>query len=55
MAADKKHALGKLNWVLPIETGVAIRADVPPEIVEVGLAAALRRAPILRGFEPSPA
>jgi shikimate kinase / 3-dehydroquinate synthase len=55
MAADKKHALGKLNWVLPIETGVAIRTDVPPEIVDVGLAAALRRAPILRGFEPSPA
>ncbi len=55
MAADKKHALGKLSWVLPIETGVAIRTDVPPEIVDVGLAAALRQAPILRGFEPSPA
>jgi len=53
MAADKKHALGRLSWVLPTELGVAIRSDVPPEIVDVGLAAALRMAPILRGFEMS--
>jgi shikimate kinase / 3-dehydroquinate synthase len=42
IAADKKHARGRLSWVLPTETGVAIRSDVPPEAVDAGLAAALR-------------
>ncbi len=42
MAADKKHALGRLNWVLPTESGVVIRSDVPPAAIEAGLAAALR-------------
>jgi 3-dehydroquinate synthase len=45
MATDKKHATGRLNWVLPTESGVAVRSDVPPEAVEAGLAAALRLAP----------
>lgn len=45
MAADKKHARGSLNWVLPAELGVEIRADVPPEVVDIGLAAALQLAP----------
>ena len=44
MASDKKHALGKLNWVLPTESGVAIRSDVPAAAVQAGLAAALRLA-----------
>jgi 3-dehydroquinate synthetase len=44
MATDKKHALGRLNWVLPTESGVIIRSDVPAEAVEAGLAAALRPA-----------
>jgi 3-dehydroquinate synthase len=44
MATDKKHATGRLSWVLPTETGVVIRSDVPPEAVEAGLAAALRVA-----------
>jgi 3-dehydroquinate synthetase/shikimate kinase len=42
MASDKKHAMGRLNWVLPTESGVVIRSDVPPGAVEAGLAAALR-------------
>ncbi len=42
MATDKKHALGRLNWVLPTETGVVTRSDVPPAAVEAGLTAALR-------------
>jgi shikimate kinase/3-dehydroquinate synthase len=42
MATDKKHATGRLTWVLPTETGVVVRSDVPPEAVEAGLAAALR-------------
>jgi shikimate kinase/3-dehydroquinate synthase len=42
MAADKKHALGRLSWVLPTDTGVTVSADVPAEAVAAGLAAALR-------------
>jgi shikimate kinase/3-dehydroquinate synthase len=42
MAADKKHALGKLNWILPTDTGVVARADVPPAAIEAGISAALR-------------
>jgi 3-dehydroquinate synthase len=53
MATDKKHALGRLSWVLPTDVGVAVRSDVPAEVVDVGLAAALRTAPILSGFETS--
>jgi shikimate kinase/3-dehydroquinate synthase len=34
LAADKKHASGKLRWVLPDETGVVVRSDVPDEVVE---------------------
>jgi shikimate kinase/3-dehydroquinate synthase len=45
MATDKKHATGRLSWVLPTETGVTVRSDVPPEAVEAGLAAALRMKP----------
>jgi 3-dehydroquinate synthase len=43
-AMDKKHSMGKLSWVLPTETGVTIRSDVPAAAVEAGLAAALRTA-----------
>jgi 3-dehydroquinate synthetase len=53
MSTDKKHAQGQLSWILPTDDGVAIRSDVPSEIVDVGLAAALRTAPVLRGFEMS--
>jgi 3-dehydroquinate synthase len=42
MATDKKHALGRLNWVLPTESGVTIRPDVAADSVDQGLAAALR-------------
>jgi 3-dehydroquinate synthase len=42
MASDKKHALGKLNWILPTDTGVVVRSDVPPAAVEAGISAALR-------------
>ncbi len=45
IATDKKHAHGSLNWVLPTETDVVIRSDVPGEAVETGLAAALHLAP----------
>jgi shikimate kinase/3-dehydroquinate synthase len=42
MAVDKKHTLGRLSWVLPTATGVAVRSDVPAEAIAAGLAAALR-------------
>jgi shikimate kinase / 3-dehydroquinate synthase len=42
MATDKKHTLGRLSWVLPTATGVAVRSDVPAEAIAAGLAAALR-------------
>jgi len=34
MGADKKHSGGLLRWVLPTETGVAVRADVPATLVD---------------------
>jgi len=46
MATDKKHALGRLSWVLPTATGVIVRSDVPAEAVAAGLAAGLRLSPI---------
>jgi 3-dehydroquinate synthase len=46
MATDKKHALGRLSWVLPTATGVIVRADVPADAVAAGIAAALRLAPV---------
>ena len=33
LGADKKHAAGKLRWVLPTATGVEVRDDVPAEVV----------------------
>lgn len=41
MSTDKKHAAGKLSWVLPNESGVEVRSDVPAVAVEAGLSAAL--------------
>ena len=41
LALDKKHAGGRLRWVLPTESGVAVRSDVPEEAVSAGIAAAL--------------
>jgi len=45
ITTDKKHAHGRLSWVLPTESGVTLRSDVPAEAVEAGLAAALRLTP----------
>jgi 3-dehydroquinate synthetase len=33
MGRDKKHAGGRLRWVLPTETGVTVRPDVPADLV----------------------
>jgi len=34
IVTDKKHAGGRLRWVLPTATGVTVRSDVPDELVE---------------------
>ena len=51
MATDKKHAFGRLSWVLPTATGVVVRSDVPAEAVAAGLAAALRLPPAVTPVE----
>jgi 3-dehydroquinate synthase len=33
LATDKKHAGGRLRWVLPTADGVEVRSDVPDELV----------------------
>ena len=33
LGADKKHAAGRLRWVLPGATGVEVRDDVPDDVV----------------------
>jgi 3-dehydroquinate synthase len=33
LATDKKHAGGRLRWVLPTADGVEVRADIPDEVV----------------------
>ena len=42
---DKKHAGGRLRWVLPTVDGVAIRDDVPAEPIEAAVASVLAGAP----------
>ncbi len=44
LATDKKVAGGRLRWVLPTASGIAVRTDVPEAAVEAGLAAALAGA-----------
>ncbi|HEY7523633.1 MAG TPA: bifunctional shikimate kinase/3-dehydroquinate synthase [Candidatus Limnocylindrales bacterium] len=34
LATDKKHARGRLRWVLPTGDGVVVRSDVPADLVE---------------------
>jgi shikimate kinase / 3-dehydroquinate synthase len=35
LATDKKHAAGRLRWVLPTADGIVVREDVPSELVEL--------------------
>ena len=34
LASDKKHAAGRLRWVLPTADGVVVRDDIDPALVE---------------------
>lgn len=47
LGADKKHAGGRLRWVLPTADGVEVRADVPDDLV-VAAASGLLAAPSAR-------
>ena len=47
LAADKKHAAGRLRWVLPTSSGVVVRDDIEPAVVE-GAASSLLAAGIPR-------
>ncbi len=44
LASDKKHAAGRLRWVLPTADGVVVRDDIEPDVVERA-AASLLAAP----------
>jgi 3-dehydroquinate synthetase/shikimate kinase len=41
---DKKHAGGRLRWVLPTADGVTVRNDVPDEVVSTAVASVLSGA-----------
>ncbi len=41
LATDKKHAAGRLRWVLPTAEGVVIRDDIDPALVEQAAAGLL--------------
>jgi 3-dehydroquinate synthetase/shikimate kinase len=41
LALDKKHAGGRVRWVLPVADGVTVRSDVPQALVESTLAGIL--------------
>ena len=50
LATDKKHAAGRLRWVLPTAEGVVIRDDIDPALVEraaAGLLADPEREPAM--------
>jgi shikimate kinase/3-dehydroquinate synthase len=42
---DKKHADGRLRWVLPTAEGMAVRDDVPEGLVEAAVAGVLAGTP----------
>ncbi|HSW41347.1 MAG TPA: bifunctional shikimate kinase/3-dehydroquinate synthase [Patescibacteria group bacterium] len=44
MVTDKKHAGGRLRWVLPTAAGVTVRSDVPDETVEAAARGVLAAA-----------
>ncbi len=44
IGADKKHAAGRLRWVLPTEAGVAVRDDVPDGLISEAVEAVLAGA-----------
>jgi shikimate kinase/3-dehydroquinate synthase len=51
LAADKKHAGGRLRWVLPTADGVEVRSDVPDDVVASVLDGLLAGAHLRAGAE----
>lgn len=51
LAADKKHAGGRLRWVLPTGDGVEVRTDVPGDVVTSVLEGLLAGAQARAGAE----
>jgi len=49
LGTDKKHAAGRLRWVLPTADGVVVRADIPADLVRRAIAEVL--APAADGAE----
>ncbi len=49
LASDKKHAAGRLRWVLPTADGVVVRDDVPVEVVSAVVAGILAGTPVSAG------
>jgi 3-dehydroquinate synthase len=41
LATDKKHAAGRLRWVLPTADGVVVRDDIPTDVIEHAAASLL--------------
>jgi shikimate kinase/3-dehydroquinate synthase len=52
LANDKKHAGGRLRWILPTADGVVVRSDVPDAIVDAAIETLL--APSAAASEGSP-
>ena len=50
---DKKHADGRLRWVLPTGDGMVVRDDVAAEAIEVAVAQVLAGKPALGGASAS--
>jgi 3-dehydroquinate synthetase len=44
LGVDKKHAGGRLRWVLPTADGIVVRSDIPDDVVEAALAGLLEPA-----------
>ena len=53
LGTDKKHAAGSLRWVLPSDSGVVVRADVPPALVSSVLDGLLDEQAAARREPPS--
>jgi 3-dehydroquinate synthetase len=46
LGTDKKHAGGRLRWVLPTAGGVTVRSDVPDDVVARAAAGVLAGTPV---------
>jgi shikimate kinase / 3-dehydroquinate synthase len=52
LANDKKHAGGRLRWILPTDDGVVVRSDVPDAVVDAAIEALLAPSAAASGGSP---